>query len=454
VADERPDLLGRIRGWVLEASDRVAATDPGTSTQTLDESTSEPRRSTLRRCPFCGSNMRLGECAILATNLKGRSRGLTPLGGDDAEEEQVKAEPVSGAKVLRYIGRYPVVAEPPLPSASTVTQRARNAVDPRRLKPVTELGDPTDRPARACTECGHPLPVEIDHRQFFTLAVLGTQSAGKTHFLASVATQASRRQGLASFGFTEFSPDEATARRIDEDYYFRAFRAKQTFAPTQREDPELRFKPLIFRARYATATRNIDFGLCLHDASGEMLQDQAKRAEQAPFARQADAVIYLIDPLWLEPIRDQLGAEDETSPYFKPSDRYFTQAALLEACITDMGSRGREIPWTIALSKSDVVQEALGRSFRFSEPSPADPTTWFDDAAAIDDEVRSVLREVGALDVLGAAEHLKHVRFTAVAPIGFQPNGQSPTPPAPLRCLDPVLLSLLGMPEIVGVEGQ
>ena len=44
---------------------------------------------------------------------------------------------------------------------------------PRPVPPVSAVANSQDMPARACLNCEHPLPVDIDDRRIVTIAVLG-----------------------------------------------------------------------------------------------------------------------------------------------------------------------------------------------------------------------------------------------------------------------------------------
>jgi hypothetical protein len=160
-----------------------------------------------------------------------------------------------------------------------------------------------------------------------------------------------------------------------------------------------------------------------HDVSGEVLTHRDERAADAPFLRRADALIFLVDPLGLDPVqdwRDQAGFDDRDE---LPDDTH--QADLLRACLAEIGEeRLREVPVAVAISKSDIVTAVQGREYVFSKPWTRQAGNWISDWQTVNDEVRHVLAELGAADLVATAQrHVpsQNLSFHAVAAIGAEP---------------------------------
>ena len=289
-----------------------------------------------RDCPFCGQEVVLGECPIVATNTAypdsapavmrkadyvQKRRVWTDdddvVDDDHADDDNAgdkrfksqKPRPASGAEILTddagapwWIGEYPVVAYAP-----ALPDRGRLARGADLLKPLPPLRDsaaPEDLPARACTSCGNPLPPDLDDRSLFIIALVGTSGAGKSSYLASTLEAAYRKQELASIGCNEFAPDEDTESRFHRDYYTTIFRKRNVLEMTKHEQNEdVRLKPLVFRVQFDGGPPSV---LLFHDIAGEHLSDRAGRNRVAPFLRRADAVIFLVDPYQIDDLEEQL----------------------------------------------------------------------------------------------------------------------------------------------------
>lgn len=350
----------------------------------------------------------------------------------------------SGSPILDWAGSWPVIRKPMTESDVRGWRRI--------LLPDGggDLGPPEDLPAYLCLKCLQPLPGNLDTHEVYTIAVIGTMGAGKSTFLAAMAREAGRRQGLASLGVREFAPDETTGLKYHTQYYQRLFRQKMTLLATESEI-DVRFQPLTFQV---TADHDLDVALgarsvtrkmilMLHDVSGEVLTARADRAVKAPFVRRADAIIFLVDPVALEPVREwreHAGLIDDTDAL----DDYY-QADLLRACLSEIGEeRLRDLPLAITLSKSDVVSAMLNRDFVFSRPASREPAAWLAERNAINGEVISVLQELDAADIVAAGRIAPNATFHAVAPIGTQPDPNGRIQEIrPLRCLDPLAQILL-----------
>ncbi|MFE7744797.1 hypothetical protein [Nocardia sp. NPDC057455] len=390
-----------------------------------------------RRCPYCGHVVMLGELPIVATNRIRRRAG-------DADGQHSVA-PAVNVPVYDVVRGWPVVVEAPLDGtdeslANRVLQKAR----PPALPLLSDV-KPALVPRRLCNRCATPMPEDIDNYPIYTIAVVGTSGAGKTHYLASMLREAVYRQGLESCDFGEFIFDNDSGNRFDSDYFIPMFRQRTTL-PSTPEGMDVARNPLVCKV----AVGPNDPALVLfHDICGEDLADPRRRASTAGFVRRADAMIFLVDPLSLDRPDGRVwqveGAVDTA---------YANQANLLNACLEELDHAHRQrTPVAITLSKSDLVAGALGHPPLFSTPADmSSVAAWFGDAERIDWEVRQVLRAFGGNDLVAAGRRLPPdlVSFHAVAAIGENPSADAIDVLKPLRCLDPLLMVLLRLPEISG----
>lgn len=375
------------------------------------------------KCPYCAASLNFARLPVVATT--------------NANDGKRTA---AGSAIQGWVGQWPVIREPA--ADATGMQRFR-----RFMNDGVALGPAADLPAYVCLRCRHPLPNELATREVYTIAVVGTLGAGKSHFLAAMAREATRRQGLAPFGIIEFAPEELSARTYHLEYYRPIFRERKVLDATGR-DEQVQFQPLTFRMTAGRVNGNgsHDHGdvrqmlLMFHDVAGEVLTDRTDRNALAPFVRRADGLIFLVDPAALEPVSDWREREGLSDV---PDD--FHQADLLRACLNDIGpDRLPDVPIAVTLSKSDVVTKMLGRDFAFSRPASADPARWLAERNYINTEVATLLSRLDATDILAAAKIAPRLTFHAMAPIGSEPMADNTIAEVrPLRVLDPVAQILL-----------
>ncbi|GAA4257341.1 TRAFAC clade GTPase domain-containing protein [Dactylosporangium darangshiense] len=407
-------------------------------------------------CPYCDARLLLNDCPIVATNYE------VPAGSFSAGKDQPVPRPVSGREPHGVLAGRPVLWRPapprpaPQKAAPSLMQELRDIVTGtgveedydryEREHPVSDYAVYEDLPARACKQCGEPLPDEIGSRRVFTIGVVGTTGAGKTHFIAALIEDGFHRQRLRDWGVEEFVPDENSAERFRASYQSFFTERKALGATNPSAETDVRLRPMIIKARFRGGPPVL---LLIHDIAGETLMYQRSRARYAPFLSRASGLIFLIDPLMIEPIRSRLPGEFDIG-------RHVNQADLVNACLADLRRQQRDphrVPVAIAMSKSDLIEEALpGVDVGFRRPPSADRRLAEQEMARIDGEVRNLLRWANANDLLAVAAQLGHevpLSFHAVAPIGYTPREVPGRPDdrvvesiASLRCLDPLIAVL------------
>lgn len=414
-------------------------------------------QSTRRECPYCASEIQLGECPIVATSFSGAEfRG--------AEEfDLTEVELYSGQAPRRLLPKtnWPVLREAPLRDrvAAIEAQRGSSSIEQAfsEFREVTVADAPLpplledglareDVPARACPVCEFPLPQSIDQRPAIVIAVVGVNRVGKTHLLASSLTEAYRYQGLASrIGCSEFVPDESTGKRFKEDYYERLFRHGEILEPTQVDPEEVRFQPLVFNV---TLQNGGPFSLVLHDVAGEVLGDHQMRARGATYLQGARGIVFVVDPRDIDDLRDGIPAlmPDE-------DDLGWDQGTLLAACLQPDGlvDRRRRIPVAIAIAKADLLPQVTGESLPFLERADDEEgeEDFFQRVRASSAQVREFLERHRAHNILGPAASYERelqaaggqaaVTFHAFSALGDTPAKiEQGSKVQPINALDPL----------------
>lgn len=407
------------------------------------------KMTTVRRCPYCAEEIRLGDCPIVATSFTGAEY----LASQPIRAAQIELPSKTKVKETLKKTGWPIVADAPSVAAGKKKRKGWGGLGTiggsATLSSLFDEAAREDLPARACPACELPLPQSIDERPALVIGVIGVNRVGKTHLLASCLTQASRQRGLARIGCRDFALDESTAKRFREEYYEPLFRQGEVLDVSQASDvAEIRFRPLIFNA---TLPNLGPVSLILHDVAGEVMADPRTRAAAAPYLRGARGIIFVIDPREIDALRPGL------PDWLLQSNAVgFDQGALLSACLRPDGivDRGEVIPVAIALGKADLLPAATGRQFPFLSPAPGqeEPAAFVQRIKQSSRQVAAFLEEQSAFDILDpASEYGRHsgsgardgngkVTFHAFSALGSAPDSKENLlhEVRPLNCIDPL----------------
>jgi hypothetical protein len=301
----------------------------------------------------------------------------------------------------------------------------------QHLIPVTELAPARLMPRRQCRSCHRILPVQLDTREARILAIAGVNRSGKTHFLTQAFLEATRQGSLRPFGFTELAPtgDDNTSETLQK-YYYNIQRTRELFdiTPAEQSPNQFTIAATINRKEYLIVT---------HDVSGEAISSATRRATEFGFLRRADALIFLLDPMQFESIVPRIPDALQV-PY---GGTY--QVDLLRHCIDELHqSHRKETPVSVVISKADLLTNFCGITGRWESPAGGDAIA---EALAIDQDVRRVLQQLGEEEIIHLmANHPKHL-FHAVSALGAPPVGGKLQQGIPVRCSDPLGVSLYRM---------
>lgn len=355
-----------------------------------------PTMETRRLCPYCGENVNLAACPIVATN-----READVILRDLIEKGEWSSDgvPATGHATTEVESRLDGESRAVLfgPPANLVTPNDRGRLreliapslaaalpDPFSLTrdiPVLGLD-----PRRACTRCNHPLPLELDDRHASTIVVAGISRASKSTLLTRLCRLAEAGGSFTDVGFREFVELEESPEEINE----MAAEIQRGGRLNPTEPPRLGAPYLPWMFLVTGARKQQPYLLNLHDVAGESFQNRSLRGRQAPFLAWADAVVFLVDP----------------EPYLDPGveSARWNQARVIQGVLT--ATRRTDVPVAVALAKADLVG--------------------YEGSADVADEssVVATLRSIGAGMVIDATSGHRNVSFHAVA---AQPDNSMPS---------------------------
>lgn len=396
-------------------------------------------------CPYCGSEVLLAHCPIVATNplLMDQLRNtLRPVAAVPAPLPPAPAGPADDQLVAGFdtaiggVGPDPVpapapvaaptpvvaVAVPPVGSADfTIGKDLTSGLDgekrvvlalppprppdpekkprwgahpPPLLPSAAELAEHTGgrraRPARVCPRplCHHPLPAALDERSPIVVAVVGNTGASKTSLIAALVDTATGVDGMRALDLDEFVLAEATARLLKPvlDRYRKRERTKITEA-------EAIGAPLEFHVTLGAAP-DAPLVVIVNDIPGETYMDPDKRATFASHLQWADLVLFVFNP---EEVRSIGTLTSNTD-----------QATLLNGVYEDVRKVKDPSPAAIVDAFPPLVF-VVAKADVLARERVLDP-----DRLGADD-LWAALHAVGADDVLAAVERWPSVSCTAAA---------------------------------------
>jgi GTPase SAR1 family protein len=299
-------------------------------------------------------------------------------------------------------------------------------------------------------DCGYPLPYNIERARKLTIAIVGDVSSGKSVYISVLLRLLEEGRFLASWQRGRMSClTNASRERYEKEYVSRLFK-DHVVPPGSRRAEETTHHPLIYELFLQEgpdeAVKN--FNLILYDTSGEDYVIPSRQVQYAPYLLNADAIIFLIDPVSIPGIRENLledpgmryGHGDSTSPPFESFNKIMQPIER-----TIVGRSASKKPLVLALSKADVLKKlrAVRDQYRFLVKAP-DYRHGLNlaDIEQVDHEVRNLLLEHGETSLIQAVARssFRHVRFMAFSAIGYTPDANGRVPAIkPWRCLDPLL---------------
>ena len=253
-----------------------------------------------RRCPSCINMIYAGDCAIAATVDAEVPPDLVPLAFLVSSVSSVPGGPLRNTVLIEKDTR---LKKAP-PQRSVQQHRAR--LEPEPL--VGELYTLT-MASRICPMCGYALPPNFDRVKSLTVAVVGDQ------LLARVSISLRYKQLKSGKLMRVDQPLTFTCLTNDmEDYYTinyfePLFKHKQVLMPNQLLT-ETTHKPLIYEltVRPAKDRPVKTLNLVLYDTAGEDFVVQQRMVQFTRYVLNADAIIFLADPITMDEIASRLPA--------------------------------------------------------------------------------------------------------------------------------------------------
>lgn len=307
-----------------------------------------------------------------------------------------------------------------------------------------------------CPRCHYELPSEWRNCTTTCIAMAGARSSGKSIYLAVLVRQAQRL--AESLGMALTFADARTKATYETHYQAPLYQQRNLMPPTVSSQAATAYhrEPLVFRMGVVQGRMHM---LVLRDVAGEDLEVPQAAARPFAFFREADAVLFLFDPMRIDAIRSQLaGLVPETAVGAQPLEVLSNLVSLMHGGRT-MSAQRLDTPFGLVVSKFDTLHQLVqvrgagwgpvmdnpGAAFN-CDPGPAEPTLSTRDADLLQAEVHSLLTRLQAQSLLNKVEEsFSERRLFAVSALGAPPANPEVVNRrgiAPFRVVDPLRWAL------------
>ncbi len=299
---------------------------------------------------------------------------------------------------------------------------------------------------KICPLCHNELPDTVGKYRHIHFAVVGSKEAGKSHYIA-VLLNTLRHELGAELDASLLPVNDETIRRYTKDFYEPIFREQSVLDATRSVSSHVGTKaPLIFCLKLRKGGGN-DFEvvtLVFFDTAGEDLDHVDRLQVEARYIANADGIIYLMDPLQSDPVRDKLSGEVLPDQHTEAGLVVNNIARTVRLTRGIDADKRIEIPFAFTMSKFDAVLPLLSPGSYLHEPSKHGKKFNKQDFKRVDGEVRSQLQVLTA-DSGSTEREVEHnfasTGFFAVSALGGAPDrsGRLALGVRPYRVADPFL---------------
>lgn len=315
----------------------------------------------------------------------------------------------------------------------------------RNPEPLTSPPYLSKQAGRQCPNCGYLLPYNIELAENISIAVVGEVASGKSSYIASLIHLIEERWVKDNDKVIQM---KCLTEGVKEDFTY-MIRTRQMLLVTQPRSSDA-YQPLIYELKFKELSNHSvkRINLILYDGSGED-QSSVKRMEHyARYVLHANAIIFLIDPLFIPEISNRLPKHllDDWRDHYS-SRTYHLINSIIELFKSYYGSKAKDrlrtVPVAMMLSKSDMFKyiTSVTSLYGFLSNCKYSDCVDLQDIGTIDKEVRALIGDSSERNLLRVAQKFSKVNFFATSATGCVANKEDGLYPFidSCRCLDPLL---------------
>ncbi|MGV8108910.1 hypothetical protein [Methanospirillum sp.] len=302
-----------------------------------------------------------------------------------------------------------------------------------RINPVTcpNCGKPSTK--MVCPLCHNELPLDAGEVEDYFITVIGTKASGKSVFLATIINALQQELGQKLNGSFRALNEETTGR-YRRDFYDPLFK-KNIKIDVTRSVRTIKKHPMIYRFNLSEGsvfegTKKV-INIVFYDTAGEDFERKegfhsVKDTIQQDYRYilNSSGIIFILDPLQIQPIRDQLPPNIERPGSETDPNDIVDHVIDLIRKEKSIDVRDKiNIPVAICFSKLDVLKPIINRNSVIFNRSPHGPFFDHDDFSQVHYEILSYLQKWMGSGFQNKIEH----EFVNSGFFGFSALGSTPS---------------------------
>ncbi|ADZ82337.1 TRAFAC clade GTPase domain-containing protein [Cellulosilyticum lentocellum] len=312
---------------------------------------------------------------------------------------------------------------------------------------------------RLCPYCHNDLPYSAGRAPSNIIAIIGASQVGKSVYMASLINTL---ENVTAHNFEAacLPINSDTSRRFRSQYLDPLFLQNSLIESTQKERKQ---EPFIFQFKFKDPSKE-PLSLVFFDVAGEGMVEEEYLDLYANHIRNAEGILFLVDPLQLSTIRRKLilnqddNGGDFTSQYQESRDVVVT---LAEHFIGSQEDGKTSIPTAVVITKSDMLTSLAEEEGEYIKPNSNVFENYIhkgyfnlNEYENINGEVQRFLEKVDLAFKDAVEVHFKNVSYFAVSSLGQNPvEGKLEKVIQPMRIDEPFLWLLYKLGYISSNEG-
>ncbi len=307
---------------------------------------------------------------------------------------------------------------------------------------------------RLCPHCHFELSHDAGLIDDYIIAIIGGRGTGKGHYIATLIHRLEQEVG-SQFGFSLRMLGDDTRERFETDYRTPLFRRKSLIQPTRSATIDSQIKtPMIFRLTSKDGRKRRAVNLSFFDSAGEDMTSLDTLSTEARYICFADGIVFLLDSLQIETIRQQLPAEilPATNPQAEPTRIVERLRELFERQFSLSATSRIKTPVAFVLSKVDTLLPLIDAGSTLKITGEHFGSFNLTDAQSVHTEIWNYLQSWMGAGFSGQVEAgFERFHYFGVSSLGRMPaKGDKVDTVSPIRVEDPFLWILYQLKLIKG----
>lgn len=310
---------------------------------------------------------------------------------------------------------------------------------------------------RLCPHCHFELSHDAGLIDDHIIAIIGGRNTGKGHYIATLIHRLENEVG-SQFQFSLRMVGDETRNRFEADYRTPLFRNRSLIQPTQSALVDSRIKtPMIFRLTLGDKNRLKAVNLSFFDSAGEDMNSLDILSTEARYICYASGIIFLLDPLQIDAIRQKLPGEllPPRDPAAEPTYIVERLRELFERQFRLSPTTQVQTPIAFVLSKVDTLMPIIDPGSALKMTGEHFGYLNLDDTQSVHTEIWNYLESwMGGGFSNRVNKDFKNFMYFGVSSLGAPPvNGKIGTV-SPIRVEDPFLWILNELKWVKGRKGK